>query len=99
MLGVRNGEYGVQSQASWNTTRQKMRLEPEVDRQQEERGGDESCVEGKACVWVICPECGTGRWVQKCIAKQIRFTGRCKKCYMEIARRNIGRYLQKRSSV
>ena len=54
--------------------------------------GDEILVNGLKRVWVICPDCSNGRWVAKTNARQTRFTGRCRECYMVEARRAMGRY-------
>lgn len=42
-------------------------------------------------VWVICPICKKGREVQESRTKMGNFTGRCLKCYREIARQEISR--------
>ena len=56
------------------------------------KAGDEKVVGGKRLVWVICPDCDRGRWAQKCQARLPLFTGRCKDCYMKIAKQEMGRY-------
>jgi len=33
--------------------------------------------------WVICPDCGEGRWAALYYTKQARFTGRCKTCVIK----------------
>lgn len=45
-------------------------------------------------IWVICPEpgCGKGRWAQESRTKMPNFTGRCKKCYKGIAKREMAQY-------
>jgi len=35
-------------------------------------------------VWVVCPDCGEGRWMQK--ANVQKSSGRCKKCYLKSAK-------------
>ena len=54
--------------------------------------GDEVLINGHKHVWVICPDCSEGRFVLKTNARQVRFTGRCQRCYMIEARRDMGRY-------
>jgi len=56
------------------------------------KAGDEKVEGGKRLVWVICPDCGRGRWVLKCQASLPHFTGRCKGCYMKIAKKENARY-------
>lgn len=46
-------------------------------------------------VWVICPLCKCGRWVQENRTTMPNFTGRCKECYLKIAHREIGIYYHK----
>jgi len=43
-------------------------------------------------VWVICPDCSEGRWVQENRTKMPNFTGRCKVCYVKIAKREMARF-------
>jgi len=43
-------------------------------------------------VWVICPDCGEGRWVQEGRMKMPTFTGRCNKCRLKIAKQEMGRF-------
>ncbi len=56
------------------------------------KAGDEKVVGGKILVWVICPKCDTGRWVQRSQARLPLFTGRCRDCYMKIAKQENVRY-------
>ena len=56
------------------------------------KAGDEKVVGGKRLVWVICPNCDTGRWVQRCQARSPRFTGGCRECYLKVAKQEQGRY-------
>lgn len=44
-------------------------------------------------VWVLCPICTGGRWVTESRAKMPNFTGRCRECYVNIARREMGLYI------
>ena len=43
-------------------------------------------------VWVICPDCNKGRWVQESRAKALNFTGRCNQCRLKIAKREMTLY-------
>lgn len=43
-------------------------------------------------VRVVCPICDEGRWVQESRVKMPNFTGRCKKCYVNIARQETTRF-------
>jgi len=54
--------------------------------------GDEKLEKGKWKVWVICPDCGCGRLVQKGATDHPCFTGRCRECSVEVARHGMGRY-------
>lgn len=56
------------------------------------KAGDEKIVRGRKYIWVICPDYGEGRWVDRGQARMVRFTGRCQKCYLEIAKQQMGRY-------
>lgn len=47
-------------------------------------------------IWVICPICTGGRWVQETRTKMANFTGRCKKCYTNIARQEMTMFVGKR---
>lgn len=59
------------------------------------KAGDEAIVNGQKRIWVICPDCSEGRWISKSYARQIRFTGRCQRCYMVKAKRYMERYHQR----
>ncbi len=61
------------------------------------KAGDERVENGALEVWVVCPECGIGRWVMKNSIKQGRFTGRCRKCYLKVARQEMRIYYQQKS--
>ena len=39
-----------------------------------------------ACVWVVCPECKEGRWLSEYQTHKLRFSGRCKKCSIALAK-------------
>lgn len=41
-------------------------------------------------IWVVCPDCSEGRWVDTFRAKTMRFTGRCKECHIKTAKRQFG---------
>ena len=56
------------------------------------KAGDEKVVGGKILVWVICPDCDTGRWMQRGQARRPGFTGQCRDCYRKIAKQEMGRY-------
>ena len=43
-------------------------------------------------VWIVCPVCGCGRWVQKGNTERPGYTGRCKSCYIKVASQEIGVY-------
>lgn len=43
-------------------------------------------------VWVICPLCEQGRWVYEGRTKQLNFSGVCRICYLEIARKGMARF-------
>ncbi len=43
-------------------------------------------------IWVVCPECGCERWVQKGNTKQPGYTGRCMSCYRKVANQEIHTY-------
>ena len=37
-------------------------------------------------IWVVCPDCFNGRWVQETNVKHPCFTGRCNKCSTKAAK-------------
>ena len=43
-------------------------------------------------IWVNCPGCGEGRWAPESRVKTALFTGQCQKCYLGIARNEMGIY-------
>ena len=54
--------------------------------------GDERRVGHVLQAWVVCPECGCERWVQKGNTKQPGYTGRCMSCYRKVANQEIHTY-------
>ena len=56
------------------------------------KAGDERKEGGLWEVWVICPDCGIGRWVQKANARRVAFTGRCKRCHTQVVRQHLAGY-------
>jgi len=34
----------------------------------------------KKYVWIVCPDCGEGRWIRESEPRRPFFTGRCGKC-------------------
>lgn len=53
------------------------------------KAGDRKKVGKFWYIRVICPVCGEGRQAKESLAKMPHFTGRCKKCYLDIARREL----------
>lgn len=37
-------------------------------------------------IWVVCPDCGEGRWLMQCQINRPGFSGRCKKCAVAFAK-------------
>lgn len=56
------------------------------------KAGDKALIDGQKRIWVICPDCSEGRWVIESSAKEARFSGRCRKCYMVETRRDMAKY-------
>ncbi len=54
--------------------------------------GDERRVGHVLQVWVVCPECGCERWVQKVNTKRPGYTGRCMSCYSKVRKQEMGIY-------
>ena len=46
-------------------------------------------------IWVLCPLCDKGRWVPESRTKMPNFTGRCNKCRVKIAKREMGQFFAK----
>lgn len=38
------------------------------------------------CVWVVCPDCDVGRYVRLVATRRPGYTGRCKLCYLRVAK-------------
>ena len=38
------------------------------------------------CLWVVCPDCGVGRHLAIGLARKPGYTGRCRKCYLKVAK-------------
>jgi len=49
-------------------------------------------------IWVICPVCKEGRWTQESRSKMPHFTGRCKKCYVDIARQELSGQMRRKEA-
>ena len=58
--------------------------------------GDKAIINGQKRIWVICPDCSGGRWVLESNVNDMRFTGRCRKCYMVEARGNMDKYFNQK---
>lgn len=56
------------------------------------KAGDEKRIKGLWKTWVICPDCGFGRYVQKATARQKGTTIRCKECHLKVAKQEMGRF-------
>ncbi len=54
--------------------------------------GDERRVGHVLQLWVVCPLCGCGRWMQKGYTKRPGYTGRCMSCYRKVANQEIHTY-------
>ena len=53
------------------------------------KAGDTKREDGKIYVWVICPDCDYGRWTLRKYTRGIMYTGRCKPCYLKVARNDF----------